>query len=62
MDYSSFILKVGSLQARSLSEEQMERLSLTEEQCEILGLVPGQNVSLSELSLIALNGEQACRM
>ena len=33
-------------------------MTLTDEQCEALGLMKGQSVSVGEISLITLNGEQ----
>ena len=48
----------NTLQIKTLSQKQLSGLTLTPEQCDILGLVPGQTVSLNEISLISLNGEQ----
>jgi len=37
-------------------------MTLTDEQCEVLGLMKGQSVSVGEISLITLNGQQVVQL
>ncbi|XP_063686306.1 kinesin-like protein KIF17 isoform X2 [Bolinopsis microptera] len=49
-------------QIKTLSPRQLSGLTLTPEQCDILGLVKGQTVSLDEIALITLNGQQIIQL
>eukprot|EP00116_Pleurobrachia_bachei_P003922 sb/3464184/ len=49
-------------QAQKLTSRQIDNLKLTAEQCDILGLVPGQNFTIDEISLLSLNGEQIIQL
>lgn len=51
-------LTLSEQQISTLTEKQLSGLKLTPEQCDVLGMVPGQNIQISEIALITLNGQQ----
>ena len=50
--------KPPHLQLKNLTPKQISSLQLTSEQCAVLGLAPGQSLTLNHVSLISLNGDQ----